>query len=296
VLILVSAIVIPVASGFAPGASFGERVLFGVTEGIVLAVITGLCLKAMQRRRTRSLNEFAARSRDAEAAARQDVAIYLHSAVQPKLLAISREIASFKTSETTAIAERLDAVSEEFIREVSHSLYPPELLVSLEFGLETLLAGRAELILDKRLTANSPVGLFDLNLASEDKKYDQSELRLEVDSNLRWAIYSVVRELVANAEKKPDVRKITVSVLLVDDSIDVKVSDDGHSLPKKMTRGLGHSTVEKIAADFGGSFRIKNLPLGVEAQCVFPYEPKTSLEAVKRRRSKIDKKHGASVV
>ena len=198
-LILASAIIIPVASGFAPGASLGERVLFGVIEGFVLAVITGQSLIAMQRRRMSRDNKFAARSRDAEAAARQDVAIYLHSAVQPKLLAISREIASLKTSETTAIAERLDAVSEEFIREVSHSLYPPELLVSLEFGLETLLAGRAELILDKRLSTSAPVGLLSSKFG---QKYLKTELRLEVGTNLNWAIYSVVRELVANAEKK----------------------------------------------------------------------------------------------
>ena len=286
-LILASAIIIPVASGFAPGASFGERVLFGVIEGFVLAVITGQSLRAMQRRGIRRDNEFAARSRDAEAAARQDVAIYLHSAVQPKLLAISREIASLKTSETTAIAERLDAVSEEFIREVSHSLYPPELLVSLEFGLETLLAGRAELILDKRLSTSSPVGLLSSNFG---QKYLKTELRLEVGTNLNWAIYSVVRELVANAEKKDDVKEIIVSVLVEEKSVIVKVSDDGHSLPKKLTKGLGHLNVEKITADFGGTFKIKNLPLGVEARCIFPYEPITSLTATKNRRVEIESK------
>ena len=286
-LILASAIIIPVASGFAPGASFGERVLFGVIEGFVLAVITGQSLRAMQRRRIRRDNEFAARSRDAEAAARQDVAIYLHSAVQPKLLAISREIASFKTSETTAIAERLDAVSEEFIREVSHSLYPPELLVSLEFGLETLLAGRAELILDKRLSTSSPVGLLSSKFG---QKYLKTELRLEVGTNLNWAIYSVVRELVANAEKKDDVKEIIVSVLVEEKSVIVKVSDDGYSLPKKLTKGLGHLNVEKITADCGGTFKIKNLPLGIEARCIFLYEPITSLTATKNRRVEIESK------
>ena len=296
VLILTSALVIPIASGFTPGVTFSERVLWGVIEGVVLAVITGSALKVMQRRRNTRTQELAMRALDAESVARQKVAEYLHSAVQPRLHLISREIANLNTSEAPAISTRLDKVTDELIREVSHALHPPELFVSLEFALEALLANRAELILEKRLTANSPVGLVDLNVAGEDKKYAQSELRLEVSSNLRWAIYSVIRELVANAEKKTDVKKIIVSVLVIDNSIEVKVSDDGHSLPTKMTRGLGHSTVEKVTSDFGGSFRIKNLPIGVEAQCVFPYEPKTSLEAIQRRRSEIDKKHGASVV
>lgn len=296
VLILTSAFVIPIASGFTPGATFSERVFWGVIEGVVLAAITGLELKAMQRRRNTRTQELAMRALDAESVARQKVAEYLHGTVQPRLHLISREIANLNTSEALVISTHLDEVTDELIREVSHALHPPELFVSLEFALEALLANRAELILDKRLTANSPVGLVDLNVDGEDKKYAQSELRLEVDSNLRWAIYSVVRELVANAEKKTDVKKIIVSVLVIDNSIVVNVSDDGHSLPITMTRGLGHSTVEKVTSDFGGSFRINNLPIGVEAQCVFPYELKTSLEAIKRRRSEIDKKHGASVV
>lgn len=296
VLILTSALVIPIASGFTPGETFSERVLWGVIEGVVLAVITGKALQEMQRRRNKKEQELASRARDAESVARQKVAEYLHSTVQPRLHRVSREIVNLNTSEALVISSHLDEVTDEFIREVSHALHPPELFVSLEFALETLIADRAELILEKRLTANSPLGLVDLNVAGEDKKYAQSELRLEVDSNLRWAIYSVVRELVANAEKKTDVKKIIVSVLVIDNSIVVNVSDDGHSLPITMTRGLGHSTVEKVTSDFGGSFRINNLPIGVEAQCVFPYELKTSLEAIKRRRSEIDKKHGASVV
>ena len=52
-LILTSALVIPIASGFTPGATFSERVLWGVIEGVVLAVITGKALQEMQRRRNK---------------------------------------------------------------------------------------------------------------------------------------------------------------------------------------------------------------------------------------------------
>ena len=296
VLILTSTLVIPLAGSFAPGSTFSQRLRWSIIEGVVLAAITGLSLKEMQRRRRKRSQNLAMRALYAEATARRKVAEYLHSSVQPRLLEISREIAKLKASDAQVISTQLDEVSNEFIREVSHALHPPELFVSLEFALETLLAGRAELNLDKRLTASSPVGLVDLEVAEDNRKYLQSELRLELDAELRWAIYSVVRELVANAHRKTNVAKVNVSALVVNNSIEVKVSDDGHSLPKTMTKGLGLLTVEKMVDDFGGSFRIKNVPFGVEAICVFPYEPKTSFEQIKRRQSKFDVKQSDPVV
>ncbi|MFM1776862.1 MAG: hypothetical protein RLZZ260_429, partial [Actinomycetota bacterium] len=84
VLILTSAFVIPIASGFTPGATFSERVFWGVIEGVVLAAITGLGLKAMKRRRNTRTQELAMRALDAESVARQKVAEYLHGTVQPR--------------------------------------------------------------------------------------------------------------------------------------------------------------------------------------------------------------------
>jgi hypothetical protein len=89
---------------------------------------------------------------------RQEVGAWLHGTLQPQLTRLARDMRAASGNENDLFAQRVDEISETYVRSYSHDLYPPSLIVSLEVGLETLLDGRAELTLDHRLTNASSVG------------------------------------------------------------------------------------------------------------------------------------------
>lgn len=193
---------------------------------------------------------------------REEVGAWLHGTLQPQLIQLAKKIRTSQLSDPIVIADQIDEIGENYVRKYSHILYPPALMVSLEVGLETLLEDRAELILDKRLTNAAGVGFTPWSKRESD--LDQHVLRLHLGRERAYAVYRIVEEAVANAEKKPTTTKITVEIRVEGSMIRISVRDNGSQIAGQVQPGLGLSIIDSYIQNLDGSMSINNVEDGVE--------------------------------
>ena len=213
---------------------------------------------------------------------RQEVGAWLHGTLQPQLTRLARDIRAQKESDCNLVAQRVDEISEKYVRAYSHELFPPALIVSLEVGLETLLEGRAELVLDHRLSNESTIGFSFSSPESEIKESD-SPLRLILGRERGYAAYRIIEEAVANAEKKPSTTRIVADVRVEDAVLRLSVLDNGAPIPANSKPGLGHSIIDAFIQKFDGSWSLSNVDDGVELIAHIPYTPVTVAESLQLR-------------
>lgn len=213
---------------------------------------------------------------------RQEVGAWLHGTLQPQLTRLARDIRAKSDPDSDIFAQRVDDISEKFVRSYSHDLYPPSLIVSLEVGLETLLDGRAELILDYQLTNASNVG-FSIWSPDSESEDSARPLRLVLGSERAYAIYRIVEEAVANAEKKPNTSQIVVDIRVEGEEVRISVHDNGAPISENVNPGLGLSIINAFIERFEGNLSITNVVGGVELIASIPYTPVTVADKLHSR-------------
>ena len=208
---------------------------------------------------------------------RQEVGAWLHGTLQPQLTRLARDIRAQKESDCNLVAQRVDEISEKYVRAYSHELFPPALIVSLEVGLETMLEGRAELVLDHRLTNESTLG-FSIASREPEETVPDRPLRLNLGRERGYAAYRIIEEAVANAEKKPYTSRIVADVRVEEAVLRISVLDNGAPIPADFKPGLGHSIIDAFIQKFDGSWSLSNVDGGVELIACIPYTPVTVAE------------------
>jgi hypothetical protein len=216
---------------------------------------------------------------------RQEVGGWLHGTLQPQLTRLAKDIREKKEIDCEKVAQQVDEISEKFVRAYSHELFPPALIVSLEVGLETLLDGRAELILDYRLTNESPIGYSISSLEIENNESERP-LRLTLGRERGYAAYRIIEEAVANAEKKSNTSKILVDVRVESENVRLSILDNGSPVPENAKQGLGHSIIDAFIQRFDGKWSLANVVGGVELSAFIPYTPVTVAEKLQYRYQK----------
>ena len=202
---------------------------------------------------------------------RQELGSWLHSTVQPKLLKIARDAWAVNSVDTRAIAEEIDVLNEEVVRGYSHQLFPVQLQIALALALADLLHERAEFCCDDRMVP-------EMDAASDRKTLPPIEagpIGLKTDQvffpiKQRFAIYRIIEEAVANAEKKPSTTKIRVNISIPEDKIIITVIDNGDRIANTVEPGLGSRLIDTYALLHNGIWQLSNIPKGVEFRCVFP--------------------------
>ena len=208
---------------------------------------------------------------------RQEVGAWLHGTLQPQLTRLARDIRGQQESDCNLVAQRVDEISEKYVRAYSHELFPPALIVSLEVGLETMLEGRAQLVLDHRLTNESTLG-FSIASREPEKTVPDRPLRLNLGRERGYAAYRIIEEAVANAEKKPNTSRIVADVRVEEAVLQISVFDNGAPIPANFKPGLGHSIIDAFIQKFDGSWSLSNVDGGVELIARIPYTPVTVAE------------------
>jgi signal transduction histidine kinase len=216
---------------------------------------------------------------------REEVGAWLHGTLQPQLVRLAQDIRTENETNLDRVAQRVDEISEKFVRSYSHSLFPPALMISLEVGLETLLEGRAELTLDPLLTNASTLG-FAIWSPESASGAQGGDLRLDVGVDRAYATYRIVEEAVANAEKKASVSRITVDVCVKDGNLRISVLDNGDPIPESAKVGLGLSVIDAFVQKYEGNMVFTNVDSGVSLIVLLPYQPITVAERLKRRFGK----------
>jgi signal transduction histidine kinase len=213
---------------------------------------------------------------------REEVGAWLHGSMQPQLTRLAKEINTRKETDLDSISQKIDELNEKFVRTYSHSLFPPALMVSLEVGLETLLEGRAELVLDARLTNAANFG-FSIWSPESELKTVGDPLRLHLGRERSYAAYRIVEEAVANAERKPSTTRIVVDIRVENEILRILVHDDGSPIAKSAVQGLGLSVINAFVQKFDGTMSIDNVNNGVELIVNIPYSLETVADMLHKR-------------
>jgi signal transduction histidine kinase len=212
---------------------------------------------------------------------RKQVGVWLHGSVQSKLMKVSRELRFYNLPE---IADEIDDLSENEIRNYAHQLFPPALNISLEAGLVDLVGENVELVLDESLSEQSAVTTQSPNSGGLTAAIPRLN-RLVLPSGLSYAIYRVIEEGLSNANKKPEVTRIKVTVNVVGNSIEITVEDNGSKLSEPVTPGLGLTLFDIYSSNFGGRFSLENTQDGVAMRVVLMFTPVNVKEAIAQKQT-----------
>ena len=109
--------------------------------------------------------------------------------------------------------------------------------------------------------------------------------RLVLPSGLAYAIYRVIEEGLSNANKKPEVTKIIVTVKVVENSIEIMIEDNGSKLSGPVSAGLGLTLFDIYSSNFGGRFSLENSQDGVVMRMVLMFTPVSVKDLVAQKKA-----------
>jgi len=191
---------------------------------------------------------------------RREVGVWLHGQVQSFHLSLARRMRSVESKFVHELADELDVFTEETIRSFSHQLYPPVLEISLDLALSDLLEGRASYEISKELSSIN---------------YSLQNVRI-LPFRVRYILYRIVEECVANAEKKPLTKHISVEILLQGNFIKINVTDDGGPVPSQLVHGLGMRLIEDYLQSLSGDFNLTTFGPGARFTAQFQLSEKVA--------------------
>ena len=204
---------------------------------------------------------------------RREIGAWLHSVVQPMLLAVARKARSRESEVGNELAAAIDTLNEEVVRRYSHQLFPVQLEISLILALADLLEGRATYTFDKRMyplmgepVEQAPTSQF--NKKSVEALIPKGQEFFPIQQ--RYSIYRIIEEALANAEKKPSTTKIAVDISIPQDQIIVTVIDDGSPKSETLIAGLGMHLIDTYTSLHGGTWELSNISNGVQFRCELP--------------------------
>ncbi len=229
--------------------------------GLVVALIAVLRLRALERRSERQRVHAEAAEQEMRKLSQQLVAAQeeerknltreLHDHVGQMLTALRMEIgradrarASTDTQLAQPIAEAkrlLDTILRS-VRDLVMGLRPSMLD---DFGLQPALEWHVR---DFRRRFGVPV---ELSLSGE----------LDTLPDLyRTCVYRIVQEALTNCARHAQARRVTISVALTRNTLDLSVSDDGVGIDPRRARGMGLLGIEERVRELHGAFTIHSKP------------------------------------
>ena len=188
---------------------------------------------------------------------RREVGVWLHGHVQSFNLSMARRIRALDSHVARELADEIDVFTEKNIRVFSHQLYPAVLEVSLDLALSDLLAGRAKFEVTDSLSSN---------------KYTIQNIRI-LPFRTRYIVYRIIEECVANAEKKPSTKHISVEITIEGNYLELNVTDDGGPVATPLVYGLGLRLIQDYLASLGGIFSVTTFGAGARFAAQIELKP-----------------------
>ena len=100
------------------------------------------------------------------------------------------------------------------------------------------------------------VGEITPHLRSTPRLTFSGPVDLMIKNDFAADVIAVVREGLSNIAKHADAGSSSVDISLEDDTVIVRIDDDGRGVPERVTRASGISNLAERAARYGGSFDI----------------------------------------
>jgi signal transduction histidine kinase len=215
---------------------------------------------ALANQKLRELSTSLLHSQDAE---RRRLARDLHDSVGQLLAVIGMNLSGMDAEPVSGRSRHLLQDIKHFINEIqqqirtlSHLLHPPLLD---ESGLRPALAIYVDGFSQRsKIAANLQVPR-DLPRFSQD---------------LETAIFRIVQECLTNVHKHAAARSVTISLKFTDDTVAVRVSDDGKGLPKDHALGVGLTGMQERTRELHGELHLHSNSTGTTVTATFPAKPK----------------------
>lgn len=233
---------------------------FGPSERLLLDRLAGQAAVAVH---TVLLARGARRAREAVVLAREEerrqLRRDLHDGVGPSIAALALQIETARDVATAdpqaanrilgGLTPRINAVVAD-IRALVHELRPPTLD---ELGLVSAVRE-----LGARLsTAATTVEVRGVELP-------------ELSAAAEVAVYRVAGEAVTNAVRHADAGHVRVELDVADDTVRLRVADDGIGLSGQPATGLGLRSMRARCEELGGSFAVSSGPEGTTVTARLP--------------------------
>ncbi|WP_313805428.1 ATP-binding protein [Flavobacterium sp.] len=100
---------------------------------------------------------------------------------------------------------------------------------------------------------------------------DESIDWLSVNNNVKMQVYRILQESLQNIEKYAQAQKVSISMLKEDNSLAIKVTDDGIGFSGKTKGGIGLKNMKERALEIGGILKVKSEPgKGTQISLIIP--------------------------
>ncbi|WP_158609676.1 sensor histidine kinase [Cellulomonas triticagri] len=193
-----------------------------------------------------------------EVRVRREVAEGLHGSMQQRLVLVVARLDRLLDSVGDVVGpddvellrqvrSEIETVREADVRATSRMLYPDQLEVGMVPAIRSLL-GRIPAAVNTRLGVTDEVRTLD----------DPSESRL--NRSERLLAVRVVEEAISNALRHGRAQVVDVRVSLVDDALELRVSDDGRGFGDEAGPASGTARLADRLRLAGGDLRVTSVP------------------------------------
>jgi signal transduction histidine kinase len=226
-----------------------------LVAAIALALVWGahrvrLRIVEKHEREISALNERLMKAQEQE---RIRIAGELHDGVMQEMLAVTMMLGTAKRRipDESEARTTIDKIQEKMIRvgtdirQLSHDLHPPALQ---EAGLPEAVRAYCEQFSE---STHIPVAC-----EADDRAHDLSR-------GAALALFRILQEALGNAAKHAHAKQITVRLSRSDDSVSLRVSDDGAGFdPSSLgtSGGLGLIMMRERATQLNGKFEFESVP------------------------------------
>lgn len=201
---------------------------------------------------------------------RKDIAQQIHSTVQNRLIILMHRLADLERSspseqmatELADLRQKLEEVLQDYIRPISHRLFPSILRRGLVPALQSLV--------DQLEKTKS----IDMELSEELKRQERINPRF-ITEQVRLAAYRIAEEALTNATKHAKASRVTVKLELSSEAwLHLTVRDNGRGFEvESASLGLGILMMQDYAQVVGGSCVISSTRgKGTEVTAEVPLE------------------------
>ncbi len=198
---------------------------------------------------------------------RSKITADLHDEIGSSLssLQINSAVASFLIEknpvEAQKILEKIESQSEHLSDKIG------DIIWSMKPGKEEFLTLTSRI---KNFT-NEIVGSTNINYKIKiDKQID----KVITDISARKNIVLFVKEATNNAVKYSKAKQFTILIQVIENQIDIEISDDGVGFDTSITKGNGLGNMQKRIEELNGKFSITSeLNLGTKIKATIPVVP-----------------------
>lgn len=175
--------------------------------------------------------------------------------------AVANQLLLKNPIEAQKILEKIESQSEQLSDKIG------DIIWSMKPGKEEFLTLTSRI----KNFANEIVGSTNINYKIKiDKQID----KVITDISARKNIVLFVKEATNNAVKYSKAKQLTILIQIIENQIDIEISDDGVGFDTSITKGNGLGNMKKRIEELNGKFSITSEPnLGTTIKAIIPVVP-----------------------